>query len=218
MWRNLEWEVVGIVRDVHHLSPELDPGIQVYFSLLQMADFSTLDLVVRSRLPTDQVVAAVSPVLHEVDPGMPTQEFWTLQNSVERAVSARSFTLWILTVYGGAALLLAALGIYGVLAQSVAERTQEIGIRIALGASWNEVVRNVLGRTLLLTGLGITAGGLVSVWASTLLGTLLFGVGARDPLTFVGMALVILSVAVLAGLVPALRAGRIRGTRALQAL
>jgi ABC-type lipoprotein release transport system permease subunit len=183
-----------------------------------MADFSTLDLVVRSRLPTDQVVAAVSPVLHEMDPGMPTQEVWTLEGSVERAVSARSFTLWILTVYGAAAVLLAALGIYGVLAQSVAERTQEIGIRMALGASWNEVVRNVLGRTLFLTGLGIAAGGLVSVWASSLLGTFLFGVGARDPVTYGGMALVILAVAVLAGLIPAARAGRVRGTRALQAL
>jgi len=218
LWDVREWEVVGIVQDVRHLSPEMDPGIQVYFPLTQMGDFSTLDLVVRSRLPTDRVVAAVSAALQEIDPSMPTGEFWTLQDSVDRAVSARSFTLWILSVYGAAALLLAALGIYGVLAQSVAERGPEIGIRMAMGASREEVVRSVLGRTLILAGVGILAGGLASLWAGSLLGSLLFGVGTADPGTYAGTALVLLAVAALAGLVPAVRAGRIRGTRALEAL
>jgi len=189
----------------------------VYFALTQMPDFSTLDLVVRSRLPTDQVVASVSAALHEVDPGMPTGEFWTLEATVDRSVSARSFTLWILTAYGGAALLLAALGIYGVLAQSVAERAPEIGIRRALGASWQQVVQNVLGRTLLLAGVGIVAGGIASLWVGRLLGSLLFGVGATDPVTYVGMSLVLVLVAALAGLIPAARAARIRGTQALEA-
>jgi len=218
LWNQVEYEVVGVVQDTRHLSPEMDPGIQVYFSLTQMPDFNTLDLVVRSRLPAAQAVSSVSTILHDIDPGMPTGEFWTLQSSVDRSVSARSFTLWILTVYGGAALLLAALGIYGVLAQSVAERTQEIGIRMALGASWLEVVRNVLGRTLVLTGVGIVAGGLASIWAGRVVGSLLFGVGATDPVTYGGMAVVLLGVAVAAGLIPALRAGRIRGTRALEAI
>ncbi|MCK5650960.1 MAG: ABC transporter permease, partial [Gemmatimonadetes bacterium] len=114
LWDDREWELVGIVRDVRHLSPEMDPGVQVYFPLTQMQFFQTLDLVVRSRLPTGEVVTAVSSVLRELDPSMPTREFWTLQSTVDRAVSARSFALWILTAYGAAALLLAALGIYGV--------------------------------------------------------------------------------------------------------
>jgi predicted permease len=218
LWDSREWEVVGIVQDVRHLSPEMDSGIQVYFPLTQMADFRTLDLVVRSRLPTDRVVAAVSTALREIDPSMPTGEFWTLEESVDRVVSARTFTLWILSVYGAAALFLAALGIYGVLAQSVAERGPEIGIRMAMGASREQVVWSVLGRTLGLAGVGILAGGLASFWAGSLLGSLVFGVGTGDPVTYAGMALVLLTVAALAGWVPAVRAGRIRGTSALDAL
>ncbi len=218
LWDSREWEVVGVVRDVRHLSPEMDPGIQVYFSHTQMPDINTLDLVVRSQLPMDHAVGEVSSALREIDPSMPTGEFWTLEDSVDRALSARSFTLWILSVYGGVALLLAALGIYGVLAQSVAERSPEIGIRMALGASWQEVVGSVLGRTLALAAVGILAGGLVPLWAGRLLGTLPFGVEMTDPVAYGGMAVILLGVAAVAGLVPALRAGRIRGTRALEAL
>jgi predicted permease len=214
---NREWEVVGIVGDVRHLSPERGSGIQVYFPLSQMGEFATLDLVVRSHLPVGQVAAAVSPALRELDPSMSTREFWTLEGTVDSAVSARSFTLWILTSYGAAALLLAVLGIYGVIAQSVAERTPEIGIRVALGASGQEVVRSVLGRTVALAAAGGFAGALASIWAARLLGSLLFGVGANDPVTLVGAALVLALAAALAGLIPAVRAARIRGTRALQA-
>jgi ABC-type antimicrobial peptide transport system permease subunit len=89
---------------------------------------------------------------------------------------------------------------------------------MALGASRLEVVRNVMGRTLILTAMGIVAGGIASIWAGRVVGSLLFGVGAVDPATYLGMAGVLLAVAVLAGLVPALRAGRIRGTRALKAI
>jgi len=212
-----EGEVVGVVRDVRHVSPEAGPGIQIYFSMSQVVNFPTLDIVVRTRLPTRQITDMVASALREVDSQMPVRESWTVQSTVDRAVSARRFTLGILTAYGAAALLLAALGIYGVLAQSVAERTQEIGVRMALGASGADVVRSVLGRTLVLTGTGIVIGSVVSFWTGRLLESLLFGIGARDPITFVGMALVLLLVAVFAGWVPAARAARIRGTRALQA-
>ena len=142
---------------------------------------------------------------------MPAREVWTVESTVDRAVSARRFTLGILTAYGVAALLLAGLGIYGVLAQSVAERTPEIGIRMALGASASNVVWSVMGRTLLLAAVGIVAGAVLSVWSTRLMGSLLFGVGATDPFTFVGMALVLLTVAAAAGLLPAARAARTRG-------
>jgi predicted permease len=216
LWDGREYEVVGIVEDVKHLSPEMDSGIQVYFPYLQMPNAGSLDMVVRSRLPTEQVVAVVSEALREVDPGMPTREFFTLEAKVDQSVSARSFTLWILSGYGAAALLLAALGIYGVLAQSVAERAPEIGIRRALGASSSDVVGSVLGRTLLLAGFGILAGALASLWTGRLLASLLFGVGATDPVTYVGMGGVLLGVAALAGFLPAVRAVRVRGASALQ--
>jgi predicted permease len=217
LWDGREYEVVGVVQDVKHLSPEMDSGIQVYFPYLQMPNSSSLDMVVRSRLPTDQVVAVVSQALREADPGMPTREFFTLDAKVEQSVSARSFTLWILSAYGGVALLLAALGIYGVLAQSVAERAPEIGIRRALGASAPDVVRSVLGRTLALAGVGIVAGGVASLWVGKLLASLLFGVGTTDPITYGGMGLTLLLVAALAGFIPAVRAVRVRGASALQA-
>ena len=210
LWGPWEWEVVGIVRDVRHLSPELDAGTEVYFPLAQMPDYQALDLVVRSSLPADQVARDVSAALREVDPAMPTGRWWTVGSTVDRAVSARRFTLGILSAYGLTALLLAGLGVYGVLAQVVAERRPEIGIRLALGASSSGIVRSVMGRTLALAGLGILAGAAIALGGARLLESLLFEVGPRDPLTFAGMALVLLTVAALGGAVPAARAGRTR--------
>jgi predicted permease len=214
---NGEWEIVGVVRDVRHVSPETGPGIQVYFPFAQMWDFSTLDLAVRSRLGEEETRTAVAAALREIDPSMPVRESWTLDSTVERAVSARRFTLGILTAYGLAALFLAGLGVYGVLAQSVAERRPEIGIRMALGASAPDVLWSVMRSTMALAGLGILAGGLLSFLAAGVLGSQLYGVSARDPLTFVAMALVLLTVAALAGAVPAARAARTPGVGALRA-
>jgi len=212
-----DWEVVGVVRDVRHLSPELDPGIQIYFPLPQIGGSQTMDLVVRSDLPADRVAAVVSSSLQELDPSMPTREFWSLQSTVDRVLSPRTFTLGVLSSYGLVALLLAALGIYGVVAQFVAERTAEIGTRRALGASRMDVARSVLGRTLVLAGVGAVIGCVGSLGVSRLLGALLFGVDSMDLGTYLGMALVLLSVGALAGLVPAVRAARTRGIKALQA-
>lgn len=215
-WGPWEWEVVGIVRDVRHLSPEMDPGVEVYFPVAQMPDFHTLDLIVRSRLPAAQIVAAVRAALRQVDPAMPTGEFWTLRSTVDRALSARSFTVTVLTAFGAVALLLAAIGIYGVLAYSVAERTTEIGIRMALGASAADIVRGVLGRTLLLAGAGSLAGAALSLPSARLVGSLLYGVSATDPATFVAGGLVLLAVAAAAGAIPATRAVRIEVIGALK--
>jgi len=208
---------VGIVRDVRHVSPEAGSGVQVYMPMTQMGDFRTMDMIVRSGRPTDRIAQSVAAALRELDAAMPTREFWTVRSIVDRAVSARRFTLGILTAYGAAALLLAALGIYGVLAQSVAERKPEIAIRMALGASAPGVVRGILGHTLVLAGIGIGAGALVSLGGARLVASLLYGVGATDPVTFIGMATVLLLVAAGAGTLPAVRAARTRGLQALRA-
>jgi ABC-type lipoprotein release transport system permease subunit len=210
-------EVVGITRDIHNVSPETAPGIQVYFPLAQRGGMDVMSMVVRSDLPTAKLAGAVSATLKRIDPAMPTHEFWTLASTVNQAVSARRFTLAILTVYGIVALLLAGLGIYGVLAQNVAERTPEICIRMALGATAGSVVGSVLTRTLVLAGVGIVLGGLLAAWSGRLVGSLLYGVHATDPVTYVGMALVLMGVAGLAGVLPALRAARTGGVRALRA-
>ena len=211
-----EWEVVGIVADVRHISPEEDPGVQVYFPVAQNPNFGTMDLVVRSRLPVETLIGAVSGAMSEVDPAMPTREFWTLESTLDRTLSPRRFTLHVLAGFGIAALLLAALGIYGVLAHSVAERKREFGIRIALGASPVRVRHAVLGRTLLLAGAGIGIGLAAALAATRLLRSMLFGVSPVDPVTIAGMIVVLVAVAILAGVVPAQRATRANVLEALR--
>jgi ABC-type antimicrobial peptide transport system permease subunit len=173
-------------------------------------------MVVRSRRSTEETTNAVAAALREMDPQMPTHESWTVESTDQRAVSARRFTLAILGTYGVLALLLAGLGIYGVLAQSVAERRPEIGIRMALGATAGTVVRDVLGRTLGLTLLGIAGGTVLSVWSARFMESLLFGVNSHDPTTYVSMVFILLGVAVLASFLPAIRAAKTRGSRVLR--
>ncbi len=216
LWQDEPWEVVGVVDDVRHVSPESDSGIQVYFTMSQMPDFGTIEMVVRSGLAVPATVSRVRAALAEVDPNMPTREFWTMNESVARAVSARRFLLQVLAAFGGAALLLAGLGIYGVLAYSVAERRAEIGIRMALGASAPMVLRSVIGRTVVLASFGIALGLLASLVGARLLSSLLFQVGSTDPVTLLAMTGVLLLVALSAGAVPAARAARMKGVRALQ--
>ncbi|MEX0891820.1 MAG: FtsX-like permease family protein, partial [Gemmatimonadota bacterium] len=214
-WGPWVWEVVGVARDVRHISPELGAGMEVYFPFAQMPDFGTGELIVRSSLPHDQIAPAVSAALAEVAPGMPTREHWSLESRVREALSERRFALGILTAFGAAALLLAAFGIYGVLARTVAERRPEIGIRMALGATARNIVGHVLRRMLLLTALGIAAGWGLSLLTSGLLDSLLYGVRPAEPVAFAGTALVLLGVAVLAAALPARKAV---GTRVAEVL
>ncbi len=210
-----DWEIVGIVQDVRHVSPEADAGVQVYFPIAQMQSFHTLDLVVRSPRPVEDVAADVRAALADIDSSMPTRDFWTVQSIVDSSVSARRFTLSVLAAFGAAALLVAGLGIYGVVAHSVAERTPEIGIRRALGASSSHVVWGVMSRTLLLAGVGTLGGIALSLLSARLLASLVYGVGVRDPGTFMIGALLLLAVATMAAAVPATRAARTRGLVAL---
>jgi ABC-type antimicrobial peptide transport system permease subunit len=207
-WGEWEWEVAGIVADVRHLSPELDAGIQVYYKVGQMPDHRPLELVVRSRREVSQVADAVDAALHDVDPSMPAHDFWTVASKVDDALATRRFTLAVVAAFAGAAVLLAGLGIYGVLAHAVAERGQEIGIRMALGASAERVLWSVLARTLVLASIGVLAGIAISLATTRLLSSLLFDVSGTDPGTFAAMAAVLLLVATIAGLLPARRAAR----------
>jgi predicted permease len=210
-----EWEVVGVVKDVRHLSPEMGPGVQIYVPLAQMQDHAGMELVVRSPLGVEEVAASVGAVLREADPSMPAGEFWTVRSTVDRQLAARRFTLAVLQALGISALVLAGLGIYGVLAQSVAERTHEIGIRMALGASPRGVVRSVLGRTLALAAAGTAVGAALSLASGRVMASLLYGVSASDPWALGGVALVLFLVAATAGAAPAARAARSGGMRAL---
>jgi len=212
------WQVIGVVADVRHVSLEQEPGWEMYFSFRQLRDFQTMDMVVRSRLPLATLVPGVAAALRATDPTMPTDEFQPLTDLVDRAVSPRRFILELLTAFGGVALLLAALGIYGVLSYTVAERAPEIGIRMALGESAPHVLRRVVGRTLALAGGGIAIGVVVSLVGTRSIGSLLYGVTPTDPATFAAMTLLLLAISALAGFVPARRASRVDPCTAFRSL
>lgn len=211
-----ENEVIGIVADVRHQSLEGGSGVQMYMPITQVDSYPSLHMVVRSTLAADALARDVATAIGRVDPAMPTGDFRTLGSLVERSVSPRRFTLQLLVAFAGAALLLAALGVYGVLSYVVTERIPEIGIRMALGESGGGVLRRLVGRTVLLAAIGLAAGTAGSLAAARWIGSLLYGVVPFDPWTFVAVTAVLMLVAVLAGLLPALRASRIQAISVLR--
>ena len=211
-----EYRVVGIAADVRHVSLEQDSGLEMYLPMTQNGDFNTLDLMVRSDLPEASLVSGVTAALQAIDPAMPATDYQSLDAIIDRTVSPRRFTLSILGAFAGTALVLAALGIYGVLSYSVSERVPEIGIRMALGESQSRVLGRVVGKTMWLAGLGVGAGVAGSFGISRILESLLYGVQPTDPPTLLSMVLILLSVSALAGLVPGLRASRTDPSQALR--
>jgi predicted permease len=201
-----DWTVVGIAADVRHQSLEEGSGLEMYYPLGQQPDFSTLVMVVRSRLPVASIVPGVRAALSASDPAMPTDDYRTLGSVVDHSISPRRFVLEIIGAFAGAALLLAALGIYAVLSYSVSQRTREIGIRIALGETTARVQQRVVGRTVRLAAIGVVVGCAAAFAVSRLLQSLLYGVAPTDVVSFAGTAVILVAVAALAGYLPARRA------------
>jgi len=210
-----EWEIVGVVGDTRHQSLEEEASTELYLPFGQELPM-TLEMVVRSPLPTQALVGPVGDAIRATDPSMPTGDFRTLDSMVDRAVSPRRFTLVLLGGFAGVALLLAALGIYGVLSYNVSQRTPEIGIRMALGESGGEVLKRVVGGTLTLAGIGAALGAVGAYGVSRLMTSLLYGVEPTDPGTFLFMTLGIMVVSGLAGFMPARRASRTDPMKALR--
>ncbi len=210
------WEVVGVVADVRHLSLEGGSPPEIYFPYTQMWDMSAVEMVVRSDLPVSSLSEGVRAAIREVDPTIPTGDYRTLDSVVDRAVSPRRFVLGLLGAFAATALVLAALGMYAVLSYTVSQRVPEIGIRMALGESAAAVRRRVVGRTLVLGGIGVVLGALVSLVVSRLIASLLFGVAATDASTFLSVTAGLMVVAFLAGYVPARRASRVDPVEALR--
>jgi predicted permease len=208
--------VVGVVGDVHHMALEEGSGNEFYIPMRQTQDYGTVDLVVRTSLPTAELASRLREALRPIEPNLPTANMRTLQTMVDHAVSPRRFVVWLLGGFAGFALVLASLGIYAVISYSVSQRTQEIGIRMALGASAETLQRSILLQTLGLAGIGMVIG-IVASWAlARMLSGLLFGVTSSDPLTFAGMLVILTAVAALAGYLPARRASRIDPMSALR--
>jgi predicted permease len=212
-----ERRVVGVVGDVRHLALEQNAGMEMYLPMRQCNDMSSVDLVVRSSLRPAELAAGVRAALKPIAPNLPGKEFRTLQQLVDKSVSPRRFVVLLLGGFAVFALLLASLGIYGVVSYGVNQRTQEIGIRMALGASASRLQAGIIGQTLALAAAGVLIGAVASRMLARALAELLFGVTATDPLTFLAMPMVLTLVAVAAGYLPARRASRIDPSIALRA-
>jgi putative ABC transport system permease protein len=208
--------VVGVVDDVHEQNVEGGPGSQIYYPVTQQGP-NGAQLVVRSSLPPAILGPSVLRALRELNPNQPAAEFRPIRTIVDRAVSPRRFFMLLVAAFAGLGLLLATLGIYGVISYSVTQKTPEIGIRMALGATVGQVRSLVLASTLRLASLGILLGALLSLALSQALGSLLFATSPWDTPAYVGMALALLLVALVAGYIPARRASRIEPMRALRA-
>ncbi|HTV13538.1 MAG TPA: FtsX-like permease family protein, partial [Acidobacteriaceae bacterium] len=170
----------------------------------------------RSKVPPATLASSVLRALRELNPNQPAAEFRPIRTIVDRAVSPRRFFVLLVGVFAALGLTLAALGIYGVIAYGVTQQTQEIGIRIALGASRARVQMRVLGKTLALVGMGLIVGSLASLAMGRLIASMLFGTQPTDATTYAAMAALLVVVALVAGYLPAWRASRINPMVALR--
>jgi predicted permease len=208
--------VVGVVGDVRHLALEQGAGLEMYLPIRQCGDYSSADLVVRTTRPPSELASAIRAGLKPIVPNLPGNDFRPLQQLVDKAVSPRRFVVLLLGGFALFAVILASLGIYGVISYSVNQRTQEIGIRMALGASAGDLQMRIVMQTLGLAAIGMSIGAAASWALARTLTGLLFGVTAADPVTFLGMLIVLTAVAGTAGYLPARRASRIDPTVALR--
>ena len=210
-------EIVGVVGNVKHLSLKNDDSPEMYLPRTQIP-FDIVSLVVRTRVsdPT-ALTSAIRKELAAMDSSIPLTSVRVFDEYISRALARPRFNALLLSIFAGTALLLTAIGIYGVLAYSVAQRTNEIGIRMALGAAQSNIFRLVVGQAMTLVAISLTIGLIGAIGATRLLTSLLFGVGAWDPITFASIVVLISFVAFLAAWLPARRASRVDPVIALRA-
>ncbi len=198
-------EIVGVVKHIRHHNLEADLSEQVYYP----TPFSRMTLAIRTTSEPQNFVASVRQAVQSLDPDQPIYHIRTMDELMARALAPARFTLLLLVLFAAVAAVLAMVGIYGVMAHNVAQRTPEIGVRMALGAQRGDVLRMVVwqGMKLALPGVGI--GIVAASLLTSLMETLLFGISATDPLTFAVIALILMIVALAACFVPARRATKI---------
>jgi putative ABC transport system permease protein len=196
--------IIGVVGNVHQFGLDGPPTLDAYFT-----GGWTQHLVLRTASDPLSLLAAVEDVIHKADPTLPVAHVLTMDNLLSGTFSPRRFAAVLIGIFAGLALLLAAVGIYGVMSYTVGQRTQEIGVRMALGAQPRNVLRLILGRGTRLAIAGIAVGLVGALALSRLLATLLFGVRPTDPITFTAVAALLLLVALAACTIPARRAMRV---------
>jgi putative ABC transport system permease protein len=213
-----EWrEVIGIVKDVRQNDLIAPPKMQMYFTYRQLKDIAANALVVRTTIEPMILAGSVRNAIWSVDKDQTVADIDTMDHIVATAVARQRFSMVLLGVFAALALLLASVGIYGVMSYSVAQRTREIGIRMALGARRADVLQMTVRQGLKLVGAGMILGLGAAFLLTRVMATLLYGISATDPMTFIGISVVLLAVAILASYVPALRATKVDPITALRA-
>jgi len=201
-------EVVGVARNGKYRSLGENPHPYIYQPLLQSYD-PRMTLIVRTTAEPQSVATTVREQIRELDANLPVADVKTLRDQLDLSLFPSRLAAWILGGFGLLALLLAAIGIYGVVSYSVAQRTREIGVRMALGAREKDVLGIVLGEGLFVIAVGLALGLLLAAVATRVIAGFLYGVGATDPLTFVGVPLLLGFIALGASYIPARRATKV---------
>ena len=205
-----EYVVVGVVADAHYNRVKGDPPLTVYVPYEQppMFRLGSLHFAVRTDGKPEAFTGTIRSMVRELDPNLPLINVQTQEAVIDDQVRRERLFANLSTAFGGIALLLACIGIYGVVAYSAARRTAEIGIRVAMGARYGNIVALVLRRTVVLVALGAAVGTACALAATKFIGSMLFNVTPRDPTTFAGAAALLILTALVAGFLPARRAAR----------
>src|ERR1043165_9085214 len=201
-------EIIGVVGDVKHFGPDAESRPQIYISHLQ-SPAKWMSLIVRPARNPLSLVTAARAELRAIDPAQPVYDIQTLDTLVSQSIAPRRFAMLLLATFAMVALLLGAIGIYGVISYGVSKRTHEIGIRMALGARRHDVLGLVVRRGMKLALIGVGAGLAGALAASRVLQSLLFEVQPFDPLGFLLVTLTLTAVALLACWLPACRASKV---------
>ena len=207
--------IVGVAEVVKYNGPEDRSGLPLVY--VPMGASGGLSIELRTDRPMADIVPRMRAALRSLDPALPLYSVGTMQMAVDGALANRRGVMWLLGAFAGVALLLSAVGIYGMLAYDVAQRTREIGIRGAIGASRGQIVTLILRQGLWKTGVGLVIGLGGAFYLSRYMGSLLFEVKPTDPFAFIGVSLLLLLVALLASWLPARRAAKIDPVIALRA-
>jgi putative ABC transport system permease protein len=201
--------IVGVVRHVRYRTLEAQSRVTLYWPQVQNP-YSEMRLAIRTSLPDPRAIAAtVQREVLAIDPDQPIYSIRTMQELIADSVARRRLAMSLLAIFAAAALVLAAVGIYGVMSYTVSQRAHEMGIRMALGASRSSVLRLVLGQSLTLALFGVVLGMAGSLILANLISSMLFQVSPRDPITFALVAMVLAAAALLAGYLPARRATQV---------
>ena len=211
-----DMEIIGVVKDIKYTNLRDEIPAQAYIPYLASPYVGGMTVYLRTTLDLRQVIGAVRRKVRDLDPNVPVYAMRTTQEQIDLSLRNERLVASLSTVFGALATLLAVIGLYGVMAYTVARRTREIGIRMALGAEQGNVIWMIMREVLLLVGVGVIIGVPLAIGLSSLIKSQLFGMAPHDPVTLTLATIGLAAVACLAGFVPALRASRVDPTRALR--